>query len=330
MDLAKKIIHLFLHHPMPEKARMMFQQWCLEENNADHKEKLLEEEWNRLDPASVLDTAPRAYEQKLRKLHDKMGVDSRKTSLRTIWIRLRPVAAAAVILLAVAANIIIVRNQIDRKTTTTFITAENGKGRFSLPDNSVVWLNADSKVTFARDFTRADHRYIQLHGEAFFNVRKDSLRPFIVELGDLQVKVLGTRFNACNFEAFGSKEVTLLSGSVEIISNQLREPLRLAPNETCIYDTQTRQFMVKQVTASNYCNWLNDAIVFQDTPLADILTDLEHRYNIRFQVDPDVDTSIGLSFTLDAEKLENTLDLTTKLANLKYRRINKHYIRIYR
>lgn len=330
MDISKKIIHLFLHHPMPEKIRERFRRWCLDPADALHKEQLLEEEWNRLDPASVLDPASQDYARKLRRLHREIGVGEPRMGLRIPLRWMRAAAAVLVVAGVVTANLLIIRDQIARHSTTTFITADNSKGRFTLPDNTVVWLNAGSRITFAENFDRADRRYVQLDGEAFFDVRKDSLRPFVVELGAMQVKVLGTRFNACNIEAFGTSEVTLLNGSVEIISQQLKSPLRLVPNESCIYDPRSQQFTVKAVTASNYCNWRRDSIVFENTPLADILTNLEHRYNVRFQVDSDVDTSIGLSFTLQPEKLENTLDLTTTLANLRYRRINEHFIHIYR
>lgn len=330
MDLAKKIIHLFLHHPMPEKARALFRRWCLDPSEAELKEKLLEEEWNRLDPRSVIEVDRRSYERKLRRLHTDMGIDASRPSLRGWILRMRPVAAAAVLLGIVAVNILVVNRLADRRATTTFVTADNSRGRFTLPDQTVVWLNAGSQLTFARNFDRADRRYVRLDGEAFFEVQKDSLRPFVVELGQMQVKVLGTRFNACNFEAFGTNEVTLLSGSVEVLSNRLKNPLRLQPNQSCIFNTQSQRFVVKQVTASNYCNWRNDSIVFENTPLADILTNLEHRYNVRFLIDPGIDTSIGLSFTLQPEKLESALDLTTTLANLNYRQIDEHFIRIYR
>lgn len=330
MDISRKIIHLFLHHPMPEKIRERFRRWCLDPADAEHKEQLLEEEWNQLDPAAVLDPDRQDYARKLRRLHTEMGVGEPRKGLRIPLRWLRPAAAAILVLGIVTANLFIVRDQIARHSTTTFVTADNSKGRFTLPDNTVVWLNAGSQLTFSRDFDHSERRYVRLEGEAFFDVRKDSLRPFVVELGAMQVKVLGTRFNACNVEAFGSSEVTLLNGSVEIVSPRLKKPLRLVPDESCIFDARSQQFTVKAVTASNYCNWRRDSIVFENTPLSDILTNLEHRYNVRFQVDPEIDTSIGLSFTLQPEKLENTLDLTTTLANLRYRRINEHFIRIYR
>ena len=329
MDLSRKIIRLFLHHPMPPKAREMFRRWCLEEKDAEQKEALLHEEWNRLDPAEVLDIEKQNYGQKLRRLHAEMGLAPARRTFRARLLRMWPAAAAILVAGIVIADLYVVRHLAASRTTTTFVTAENCKGRITLPDNTVVWLNSESRLTYSKEFSRKGQRHVRLDGEAFFNVRKDSLRPFIVELGQMQVKVLGTSFNACNVEAFGTNEVTLLSGRVEILSDRLRAPLQLSPDGSCVYDTRSKQFTIKHVAASNYCNWLNDSIVFENTPLKDILTDLEHRYNIRFQVDPDVDTSIGLSFTLEADKLETTLDLTTTLANLRYRRINDRYIRIY-
>ena len=194
MDLSRKIIRLFLHHPMPPKAREMFRRWCLEEKDAEQKEALLHEEWNRLDPAEVLDIEKQNYGQKLRRLHAEMGLAPARRTFRARLLRMWPAAAAILVAGIVIADLYVVRHLAASRTTTTFVTAENCKGRITLPDNTVVWLNSESRLTYSKEFSRKGQRHVRLDGEAFFNVRKDSLRPFRVHMNDLQIEVLGTSF----------------------------------------------------------------------------------------------------------------------------------------
>lgn len=213
MDIVRKIIRAYLYNPMPEKVQRQFRSWCLREEGSHEKTEALREEWERLDPAAVLPTDEEAYRGKLARLHGEMRPPLR---LRTIPLSRRAAAvAAAVVVLAMSVEFFVVRH-LTADSTTVLVTAENSKGRFTLPDGSVVWLNADSRLAYSNRFVDSEKREVRLEGEAFFDVRRDTLRPFEVTMGGLEVRVLGTRFNASHIPDLGIEEVTLLSGSVEV------------------------------------------------------------------------------------------------------------------
>ena len=93
MDIVRKIIRAYLYNPMPEKVQRQFRSWCLREEGSHEKTEALREEWERLDPATVLPTDEEAYRSKLARLHGEMRPPLR---LRTIPLSRR---AAAVCLL---------------------------------------------------------------------------------------------------------------------------------------------------------------------------------------------------------------------------------------
>ena len=233
MDIVRKIIRAYLYNPMPEKVQRQFRSWCLREEGSHEKTEALREEWERLDPAAVLPTDEEAYRGKLARLHGEMRPPLR---LRTIPLSRRAAAvAAAVVVLAMSVEFFVVRH-LTADSTTVLVTAENSKGRFTLPDGSVVWLNADSRLAYSNRFVDSEKREVRLEGEAFFDVRRDTLRPFEVTMGDLEVRVLGTRFNASHIsESRRSRCCRAASRSDTTVPARRcgSSPTRAAPTTRC-------------------------------------------------------------------------------------------------
>lgn len=325
MNLIRKIIHTYLFHPMPESVREQFRSWLLDPEHAEEKNDILREEWQQLDPASVFPIDERDYRRKLDRLHREMHV---KPRARLIALSRRAVAAAAVVVVALLAVEFVVVKRLAADSTTWLVTAENSKGRFTLPDGSTVWLNADSRLAYGADFARKGHRRVRLEGEAFFDVKRDTLAPFEVTMGDLQVRVLGTRFNASHIDEFGIEEVTLQSGSVEVEHLHSDECIRLVPDQNCTFDASTGLMTVRNVSASNYCSWTGDSIVFDNMTLEEIAVNLEHWYNIRIRIEPEVDASVRISFTLRPETLDETLRIIENLTRYRCVQIDRHHITI--
>lgn len=116
------------------------------------------------------------------------------------------------------------------------IVAERGsKTRTILPDGSTVWLNAGSRIRYEPGFS-GPQREVTLEGEAFFDVVKQSSRPFIVHAGDLTIKVLGTAFNVKSYEEDTTVETTLIRGLVQITGpgNAQQPPVYLHPHQKII------------------------------------------------------------------------------------------------
>lgn len=325
MNLIRKIIHTYLFHPMPERVQEQFRAWALDREHAREKEEALREEWDRLNPAEVFTVDERSYRRKLERLHREMRVTPKA---RLITLSRRAAAVAAVVVVMLMGVEFFVVKHLAADSTTWLVTAENSKGRFTLPDGSTVWLNADSRLAYGADFAENGHRRVRLDGEAFFDVKRDTLAPFEVTMGELQVRVLGTRFMASHIDDFGIEEVTLQSGSVEVEHLHSQERIRLAPDQNCTFDASTGLMSVRRVAAGNYCSWTGDSIVFENRTLEEIVINLEHWYNIRIRIESDVDPSVRLSFTLRPETLDETLRIIESLTGYHCLQIDKRHITI--
>lgn len=165
---------------------------------------------------------------------ERESLAERKTlSVVLRWTR---VAAVLLLLLGIGYGIgswrehsvsdVIVQNQL--------ITAKGSKGRFTLPDGSVVWLNSETKLTYPNQFT-GNRRFVSLEGEAYFEVAKDAKKPFVVQAGEIDVEVLGTCFDLDSYSSGEFVETALLNGSVKISGKALKDPVYLKPNELFRY-----------------------------------------------------------------------------------------------
>ena len=127
-------------------------------------------------------------------------------------------------------------------------------------------------------------------------------------MGGLEVRVLGTRFNASHIPDLGIEEVTLLSGSVEVRHDRFPRdgaappPTRAAPTTRCRggWPSKRQGQQLRRLDTG-------DSIVFDNMTLEDIAVNLEHWYNIRIRIDDSVDASTRISFPLRPETLDETL-----------------------
>lgn len=153
-----------------------------------------------------------------------------------------------------------------------------------LPDRTKVFLNAGSRLIYPENFT-GDTREVYLVGEAFFEVKHDRNHPFIVLVGDLRIKVLGTRFNVSAYPTDNIIETVLADGKVSLGQNNagfFDKTTDLVPDQMASFDKTTKKTNVKTVETDNYTLWTSGILKFQSTDLNRILKQVERFYNIRF------------------------------------------------
>lgn len=157
----------------------------------------------------------------------------------------------------------------------------------TLPDGSMVWLNADSRITYPSVFT-GHCREVDLEGEAYFSVRKHRNRPFIVHTSSgAKVEVLGTEFN---LEAYRKDELvnaTLVSGSVRFTypsGDHGEASIMLNPDEYVRYNKTTKHLILNTIIPETQTAWKDGLVIFRNTPFKDALRILEKRFNAQFDV----------------------------------------------
>lgn len=223
-------------------------------------------------------------------------------------------AAAAALFLTGAATSELLTGK--RQETVLMASSENISS-YTLPDGSKVWLNKNSWLTYNQRFGKKT-RQVALKGEGYFEVNRDERRPFIVKMqNDLDIKVLGTTFNACNYPSLNKAEVILRSGSVQVSDNGRNEHVILKPNQKFTWNEGTAK--ISSVNAMNCCRWFEHRLVFDNVKLKDILENLSHKYQTEISLNVGNLADKHMSMTIRDESVEDILDILTTLLPIRWR-----------
>lgn len=163
-------------------------------------------------------------------------------------------------------------------------TSKQGNIKVTLYDGSHVWLNAGSELRYPNTFV-GDRRVVYLKGEAFFEVAKDAVHPFIVNTASAVINVLGTSFNVNAYDV--SCVTTLVEGHVRM-KNGKRDSVELRPGEQAFL-TKYGSIGVREVDVRYSTGWMNNQFAFKETPLREIVDVLGEWYGYTFRFeDPKV------------------------------------------
>lgn len=194
----------------------------------------------------------------------------------------------------------------------TIQTADDELVSLTLADGTKVQLNSNSKITYPHQF-KGTERMIHLEGEAFFDVKHDAHRPFIVEAGGVLTKDLGTSFNIKVYKNSELK-VTLVEGKIEVQSKDSKQkPVVLAPGQQ--YSLSGRQNSVGQIQSvdtEEATAWKDGVIYYHDQTLFDIASDLASKYHVKVDFRNQRAKSLHLDFSASKN---GTLDETVSLLN---------------
>jgi transmembrane sensor len=247
-------------------------------------------------------------------------------SLNKFWMRLAATLALLIISIliyekfSVTQSVVITSNEYSPKLEQR----ENPKGQKSillLADGTKIWLNADSKLTYAKNFEAGVTREVCLQGEAFFEVAPNPDKPFIVHTSELDIRVLGTSFNVKSYDEDKKIETTLLKGQIKINkANESSEDtgLILAPNQKATFQKETKTMDVEQVQAEHSSSWREDELVFDETTYREVINQLERWYNVNITVEGENNLDCKLTARIEKESLEEVLNLLVLSHKISY------------
>ena len=195
--------------------------------------------------------------------------------------------AAAVALLCLVSYFSYWRGGASVKEDFSNIVVEapwGSRTKLSLPDGTLVWLNAGSRMVYSQGFGM-ENRNVELTGEGYFEVTRNEKVPFLVKTNSLQVKVLGTKFNFRDYPEDAEAIVSLSEGKVAL-DNLLKsdEKLFLSPDERVILDKKNGNMHVEHSNVSNALEWINGYLFFDEELLPDIMKELERSYNVNIRI----------------------------------------------
>ncbi|KAA2245468.1 DUF4974 domain-containing protein [Chitinophaga agrisoli] len=239
-------------------------------------------------------------------------------SRRRLW----PWVAAAVVLGAVVTGIGLLWQrpapvkQVARVTTPA-VPAMPVHAYLVLPDGSKVLLNEGSTLDYKNSFT-AGERGVHLSGEAFFSIRKDVTRPFVVYTGSIKTVVLGTSFNVRAYPADKDVTVTVTSGKVRVQHGRWSIDM-VKPNEQ-VTVTGLGPFKKLEVDVSLATAWKQQDLLFDDQPMPEVAHLLEQRFHVTVVLESPALAACNITAAfVKQEPLEDIVKVIARINNLAYR-----------
>ncbi|TKG95037.1 DUF4974 domain-containing protein [Puteibacter caeruleilacunae] len=180
-----------------------------------------------------------------------------------------------------------------------------------LSDGTKVWVNSETIIRYPVTFGKKE-RKVEVLGEAFFDVKTDSLRPFIVSSGNHEVQVFGTEFNVKAYPDEETITTTLVEGKVAVRQKESNESLTfLEPGYQSVFQKVESSVTKKHVDIRKYTSWKDGSFYFRKMPLDEMLTILGRWYDVDFKFKADHLKQIQFNGTV--EKRNNIQSILDKL-----------------
>lgn len=223
-----------------------------------------------------------------------------------IWRYINRVAAVILLILIGGAAFQMVKHYNQPAVEMREVVAQNGEQiKVMLQDGSCVHLNSGSRVSFPAVFKGAT-RTISLVGEAYFEVSKDARHPFIVDLSDASVEVLGTSFNVSAYDN-ELLRVSLDEGSV--MFHGARQQVKMRPGETLTYNRDDEVAILSRRHDTQLASaWKNHRIEVNEMPMTDLINLLSRRYDVTFVVEDESCYENIYSLSMSDNDLHNVIN----------------------
>lgn len=259
--------------------------------------------------------------RKLTDVEQRQASSDKKAVPSSRYSRFSPFKIAASILLLVAAVSAFFSIQYWEEPVVTYTTTAVEQRIITLPDGSVVRLNANSLLSFPEHLAGSG-REVKLEGEAFFKVAKNPERPFRVHINDAVIRVLGTSFDVKGSSKDKSVWVAVEEGVVSLGRRKGAEAgvARLVHGQLGWLPADTDKVTVEQTNIENYLSWINGRLVFDKMPLKQVIRQLEHIYDIECRLKDSSLASLQLTAYSEKTSLEEVLKMIALSMEITYRK----------
>ncbi|KGI59825.1 FecR family protein [Prevotella sp. S7 MS 2] len=253
----------------------------------------------------------------LHQLHKRM----RQARLHIMTMRIQRVAAVLLIPILMAAVYLFIQQQREKYEIVALTATPGMVARTTLPDGTHVTLNSQSTIRYPRRFS--SERNVIVDGEAYFAVAKDAKHPFIVQTPHgPKVKVYGTHFNVEAFKQDPNMTVTLQEGKVSVIyqgrdKRTTEQPI--VPGQMARWNTNTMQLDVSQAEVDVVTSWHTGNLMFQQTPMQEVLHTLSKKYAVNFVVRDKQCYAASFTGTLYGQSLDIILQCIGMASGVDFR-----------
>ena len=235
------------------------------------------------------------------------------TSLKRVWMRSAYVWTVAASIALLVSLIGFYQWQQKQPDWVTFTAEAQQVKRLTLPDQTEISLAGGSRLTYDARHYGQEMRLVRLEGKAFFEVWHDEARPFRVETAESRVTVLGTRFQV----VAGKEQTTVdvVSGKVGFALREKTDSVALTAGLQAYYTSGDPRIKVTEQPNPNELAWLTHRLRFEETPLPQVVADLEQAYQTTLSYSGDADKR--LTATLEELTLEEALQVVNETLDVR-------------
>ncbi len=209
---------------------------------------------------------------------------------------------------------------VTRVAGTEQVIAENAPVEVLLEDGTMVTVNRDSRIRYKKKFSSRKRR-ISLTGEAWFDVARDTLRPFLIDAGSAMVKVLGTRFNVNAYKENATVEITVESGVVAVSSKQdKQDQIVLKAGNGGTYSKENKELTLISSSDPNNLSWKTRELFFNNSSLWEVVSLVNKVYNTHLVIANKELTSCPITVTFRDQTLEAVLNVLETTLDLEISR----------
>ncbi|MEK6481792.1 FecR domain-containing protein [Catalinimonas sp. 4WD22] len=304
MDYQRLIIRHLSGHTDPEEEQQL-KEWIRASDANQHEYLELKQAWD-LGGVERLPKPDQVYAR----------IDARISEPPIFSLSKRAYLAAAMIsLLLLSGYLLWIYTPFfnESKQWQLVQTQIGGQQQLRLPDGTVIYLNTESSLKFPQSFN-GDERRVILNGEAFFDVARDTLKPFIIELPEGKIRVLGTSFNVKAYAKDSKMETTVSTGKVAFLyPGEQEQAALIQPNEKLSYSKTDKSISKETTEVEQSLAWMENKIVFQASTLQEIAGVLEHYFDIEVEFENEQLQVCSMTGTFSKDsyrEILNTLAMT--------------------
>ena len=318
MDISLIIAHILLKVATKNEIDAVVDWKNLSEKNASFADHL-EGFWNLRVEEAASGRSNLAHKRMMIRLNSN-GTRLEKRPL--IYYLSRIVASILVVLTIAGVSVYVVSEaSLFYRPNWVEVSTEAGQQtKVTLPDGSIVWLNAETIVKYHPD---KKERKVCLVGEAYFEVTHAVDYPFVVEAGDAKIKVLGTKFDVSYYPASGTTAASLLSGKISLLLDKRNETVDIKPGEKVIYHAGQQALLKKKAKVQNEILWKEGILYFENELFNELISKLERYYAVKFEYNKDAFENIHYTGTINNLNIGNVLEFINLTIPINYEIDNK-------
>ena len=245
-----------------------------------------------------------------------------KSTKKPNYVFWKSIAAVLLIALLTTASLTIFNPDASGKMVEVTNTGRTPK-EVLLDDGSKILLNRNSSISYSTKNTRT----LKLNGEAFFEVKKDDNKPFIVNTAELNLRVLGTSFNVNAYKNAKETLVSLVEGKLKVTALKHQEKY-LSPGEELVFNKENKRIHLNTFNSNSVLAWKSSLIKCNNTSLDFLMDRLENYYNIKIDNKTDFSNCVISGEFRSDLSLAEIIEIISFSHNIEFKALNEKEYKI--